>query len=1133
MGILRNRPLLALLMLTACVVPPAIAQSDPATEDTPATAPSAADVTPTFLLPESLPEGTTLTLDGSVSMETINRSLLQRFQDLFPTVTVTEQQQGTATALQSVIAGTTDLAAIGRPLTDEERAAGIVEVPISREKIAIIIGRDNAFQGDVTFEQFAQIFRGEIVNWSELGGPDLPIRFIDRPADSDTRLALQGYDIFQTQAFSTGPNAVTLDTDSTANVVEALGNDGISYAIASQVLGQDNVQVVTMNTVLPDDPRYPYSQPRGYAYLGTPTPAVEAFLAFATTPEGQAVVAQAKAAEAAEVATADLPSLVTAIRPNGEGLVTGDRAGTLTFWQADGSPAGEPVVGTHIGPVTALGFTPDGQRLISGGADGVIRFWDAIGTPVGDPINAGNGPVTAILTKADGSFVTANGNGTLQRWDNLGNPTGGPITGHGDTVRDLAIAADGETLVSASADGTVRLWNVDGSPKLEPLTGHTGPVTAIATLPDGTLVSGGEDGTLRRWDANGAPLGEPISQPGPVADIAISPDGSTLAVGDQTGTLQQFNADGTPQGDPIADIGGPVQTVHFSPDGEQIIVSTEDGAPQIRDRAGQLIPNLGEPPAEDDGDTLADSNVDQILETLRRLPPQVWVIIPVIVLGLLLLGLLRSWQKDESDLDEPEADLRLPPSAMPENEGSPGAIAGLDATTASASLDSDLSRAKAALANGATLAKSGQFQEALDAFNQAIDAADVERLKAIAAGAGEIGSGAIIARSLARRGMILANLKRPETALQSFERALEMEANDLDAWIGKGNLLLEMGRLDEALFCFDKAIELNPNLGAAWHGKGQTLKKLHRDAESRVALARAEELGGPNTEIPMTFGATAVGAGAGAALGLGAAALGQFANRPVAVVPEPPAPPEPPRPPVAAIPAPMPVTEIEDVPPNLVDEVAFLPTEPDVPMPDAPTERPISVPPEVQDILNAGEPGDAALPEGVQDAIADLPASPDLPDPTTPPAPPIAVPPEVEAILNEESPLPSTPSAANVSEENVSEKIDNILAVNAPPPPSAGRFQGAVDAPDEPTSRTPAPIDSPDPVDTHNLSNLLDDEGLPPELLAALAGIPEDSPDRLTPISSSSRPPGATPPPPPPPRRPPPPPPPSNPRLRG
>ncbi|PSB60239.1 phosphate ABC transporter substrate-binding protein, partial [filamentous cyanobacterium CCP1] len=197
----------------------------------------------TFPVPSSIPDGSTFRVDGSTSMRVINEALKTRFEEQFAGTTVDLAASSTDEALEALLSEEIDLAAIGRPLTEEEKAQGLIEVPISREKIAIIVGADNPFEENLTFEQFAQIFRGEITDWSEVGGEPGAIRFVDRPDYSDTRRALSQYDVFEGVPFETGANAVQVADDETPTVVSELGSDGISYAIASQVLEQDNVKI--------------------------------------------------------------------------------------------------------------------------------------------------------------------------------------------------------------------------------------------------------------------------------------------------------------------------------------------------------------------------------------------------------------------------------------------------------------------------------------------------------------------------------------------------------------------------------------------------------------------------------------------------------------------------------------------------------------------------------------------------------------------------------------------------------------------------------------------------------------------------------------------------------------------------
>jgi phosphate transport system substrate-binding protein len=280
----------------------------------------------TFPLPSTVPSGSSLKVDGSSSMEVTNEALRKRYEEQFPGATVNLSTSTTDEALKALQAGTLDLAAVGRALTDEEKAQ-VVSVPLEREKIAIIVGPDNPFKGNLTFEQFARMFRGEIKDWSEVGGPAGPIRFVDRPNSSDTRLALSKYQVFQVAPFETGANATQVAQDDTDEVIQALGKDGISYSIANQVLDKPNVRVVPMHQTLPDDPRYPFSQPQGYAHKqgAALSPAQLGFLGLATGATAAAVPAAASTPEAS-------PTPEAVVSPSPTPVATQNQGGGFPWW---------------------------------------------------------------------------------------------------------------------------------------------------------------------------------------------------------------------------------------------------------------------------------------------------------------------------------------------------------------------------------------------------------------------------------------------------------------------------------------------------------------------------------------------------------------------------------------------------------------------------------------------------------------------------------------------------------------------------------------------------------------------------------------------------------------------------------
>ncbi|MEA5450954.1 DUF4912 domain-containing protein [Leptolyngbya sp. CCNP1308] len=257
---------------------------------------------PAFSLPETVPSGTTLSIESSPNLGFAADALKQEFEAVYDGTEVGVEVTNSDEAIADLIDDNVDLAAIGRPLTEEEQAQDLNTVALERAKIAIIVGPDNPFDGNLTFAQFAAMFRGEITDWAEVGGEPGPIRFVDRPENSDTRRSLSQYEVFRSAPFESGPTTDTVAEDDTAAVIQALNDDGISYAIAPHVIDQPAVKIVPMHQTLPDDPRYPYSQPRYFVYKGEPSPAVAAFLGYATSSEGLAALTAAQVAEVGDVA---------------------------------------------------------------------------------------------------------------------------------------------------------------------------------------------------------------------------------------------------------------------------------------------------------------------------------------------------------------------------------------------------------------------------------------------------------------------------------------------------------------------------------------------------------------------------------------------------------------------------------------------------------------------------------------------------------------------------------------------------------------------------------------------------------------------------------------------------------------
>ena len=131
-----------------------------------------------------------ITLAGSTSMEKLANAMAEAFMEKYPNVTVAPEFTGSGAGLESLAKGTVDIGDASRALSDDEKAGGAIENIVAIDGIAVITDSENAVS-DITSEQLAQIYTGEITNWSDLGGADEQIVVIGREAGSGTRDAFE------------------------------------------------------------------------------------------------------------------------------------------------------------------------------------------------------------------------------------------------------------------------------------------------------------------------------------------------------------------------------------------------------------------------------------------------------------------------------------------------------------------------------------------------------------------------------------------------------------------------------------------------------------------------------------------------------------------------------------------------------------------------------------------------------------------------------------------------------------------------------------------------------------------------------------------------------------------------------
>lgn len=240
----------------------------------------------------------TVATDGSTSMEEVIGALGEQFMADNSGVSVTYNPTGSGAGIEAVSNGSCDIGLASRALTDDEKAGGLTETIVALDGIAVIVNADSPV-ADLTVEQIAQIFTGEITNWSELGGADAEIAVFGREAGSGTRGAFE--EIVGVEDACTYTNEYSSTGDVIGNV--ASNPNGIGYASLSAV--DDTVKAVAVNGVTPSEDTVKdgsYEIQRPFVMVtkeGTQlSEAAQAFLDFAMSADAAEIIAVAGAVSA-------------------------------------------------------------------------------------------------------------------------------------------------------------------------------------------------------------------------------------------------------------------------------------------------------------------------------------------------------------------------------------------------------------------------------------------------------------------------------------------------------------------------------------------------------------------------------------------------------------------------------------------------------------------------------------------------------------------------------------------------------------------------------------------------------------------------------------------------------------------
>ncbi len=233
--------LMTVAALTGCSS--STTETTAAAEITAAETTTAADSAETEAAKEASTElSGTVATDGSTSMEKVIGALGESFMAANKGVTFTYNPTGSGSGIQAVQEGRCDIGLSSRALKDDEIAAGLKEDTLCLDGIAIIVNNENTVE-DISLEDLSAVYKGEITNWSELGGSDSEIVLIGREAGSGTR------DGFESITDTKDSCKYRQELTSTGDVITTVSQNPAAIGYASLASVKDSVKAVKIDGV--------------------------------------------------------------------------------------------------------------------------------------------------------------------------------------------------------------------------------------------------------------------------------------------------------------------------------------------------------------------------------------------------------------------------------------------------------------------------------------------------------------------------------------------------------------------------------------------------------------------------------------------------------------------------------------------------------------------------------------------------------------------------------------------------------------------------------------------------------------------------------------------------------------------
>jgi WD40 repeat protein/tRNA A-37 threonylcarbamoyl transferase component Bud32 len=243
----------------------------------------------------------------------------------------------------------------------------------------------------------------------------------------------------------------------------------------------------------------------------------------------------------------------------------------------------------HTGAIHDISFSADGSRLVTASADKTARVWNAkTGEPLWTALQHDAGVLAAAISPEGRKVVTVDAAKRVRLWDpTTGNQIGSSVIPHADWTMKVRFSPDSRYFLVAAKPGA-QVFDAESGDRLAAVLDHNGVFAGPSFSPDSRWIAttgvGRDFENVRAQVAEivtGKPITPPFEHSGHIYQAQFSPNGQYVLTSSEDGTARIWKVAtgqqvGVPMRHPMA-----INHATFSPDGRFVATASADTTARV------------------------------------------------------------------------------------------------------------------------------------------------------------------------------------------------------------------------------------------------------------------------------------------------------------------------------------------------------------------------------------------------------------------------------------------------------------------------------------------------------------------------------------------------------------------------